>query len=404
MKELLKKLKISERADKYICLPLYLLVFSFVTIMIAESFAFRDERLVSLGTWGIFFSVALGALLKLLSKEKSLDDLWYIGLLVYSVVFSIIITKSYSKSNIVDGVMFLELPLLLYYVDKRDRKKLLDFVFFVFVALAVFFMLLRLHPLAKTVPNDRWGPRPVETLTLAYSNPNQTAMYLLTCLFVLIYGMYYYKNKLLRVMFFVLSAVVTFFIFETMCRAVLLLSIVLWAFALFHAKIKVKTWIVLVAFLLPILFVLFLVNFEFLYGNLTFLGDSFDTGRVNIYRRVFYFLDLMTAPFGNYVKFSFDNMHNAFMSIFATLGALGVCLFIFFFIEKFVVAYFNVDNKIKRIPYFCIVLLLIHACVESAFFVSGSIYAVGAIIPFLLCNSTAKREGPLYEDNSRKLF
>ena len=401
MKELLKKLKISERADKFICLPLYLAVVCFGMIIISEPY--QVSKFMSLGTWGIFFSILLGVLLKLLSKEKTLDDLWYLGLLFYSVVFSIIITKTYTKPLIVDGIMFLELPLFLYYVDRRERKQFLNFLFFVFVFLTLYFLFLRIQPIAHLVRGP-YRDIYVSYVTLGYSNPNLTAMYLLITLFVLIYAAYFYKDKKLKGLFFGLSFFVTFLIFETMCRAVLVLAIVLWAYTLFHEKIKIKRWIALLAFILPILFVLFLVNFEFLYGKLTFLGDSFDTGRVNIYRRVFYFLDLMSAPFGNYAKFSFDNMHNAFMSIFATLGGLGVGLFLFYFIEKLMFTYYSVDNKIKRIPYFAIILLSIHACVESAFFVSGSVYAVGAMIPFLLCNSSAKREGPLYEDNSRKLF
>ena len=92
------------------------------------------------------------------------------------------------------------------------------------------------------------------------------------------------------------------------------------------------------------------------------------------------------------------------MSIFATLGALGVCVFIFYMITKLLYAWNSTCNKTKRIPYFAILLLMIHGCMESSFFVAGSAYAVGFSMLFLLCSTTESKGGPLYEDTSRKLF
>ena len=393
--------KINNFAEKYIAVPLYLILAGFAIILISEPY--RVSKFMSLGTWLIFFAVVMGVFLKLLSKEKQTDDLWYLGLLVYSVVFSIIITKQASKSLFVSGAMFLELPFLLYYIDKRKRKNVLNFLFFVCIFLTCYFLLLRVMPIAHLVRGP-YRDIYVEYITLGYNNPNQTAIYLLICMFVLLYGAKYFRNKILRLCCLILSLALLYLIVETNCRSVMVIAIVMALYFVFYSKIPIKEWMIILFFVLPIVWVLFILYGQSIYEKLSVFGDVFDTGRINIYKRVFYFLDMISAPFGSYAKFNFNNMHNAFMSIFATLGALGVCVFIFYMITKLLYAWNSTYDKKKRIPYFAILLLMIHGCMESSFFVAGSAYAVGFSMLFLLCNTTESKGGPLYEDTSRKLF
>ena len=401
MIKLFKSGKIQNLAEKYMATPLYLALVGFAMILIGNPY--NVTMIMSMGTAIIFGSVCLGVVLKFLSKNKELDDWWLLGLLIYSAIFSMVITSSFDKSHFVTCAMFLEIPFFLYFIDKRERKALLDFLFFVFSFLAVYFLILSVSPVAFIVRNI-WGESVKESLTLGFSNPNQTGMHLMTTLFVLVYGGKYYKNVYLKIALWGLALFTLYLCFLTRSRTIIVLVAIFIAYSVLHAKIPIKGWMTITSFIVPILFVLFLKEGQFIYEKIKFLGDSFENGRLAIYDRVFYELDFMKYCFGDVSRFNFQNLHNAFLTVFANLGLLGTGIYIPYMIGKLISSSNNLSDKKKRIPYFGILLIFFHACTESAFFSGGSVYAVSVVVLFLLCNSDTSGEGTLYENPTRKLF
>lgn len=115
-----------------------------------------------------------------------------------------------------------------------------------------------------------------------------------------------------------------------------------------------------------------------------FLGDVFDTGRLLIYSDVLHSMDLKSFFLGQY-SYRFSNLHNLYVSLFATVGLLGTVVFagLYFFVNKQLSRAYKTNPA--KVAYIAICLYMFHASVESAMFLLGSVYAAIIISLYILC-------------------
>ena len=116
------------------------------------------------------------------------------------------------------------------------------------------------------------------------------------------------------------------------------------------------------------------------------MGEELDTGRSEIYNDVFLKMDFLRFFFGEFST-KFQNLHNAFWSIFATIGVVGLASFLGVLYSKIRdVHVFNMrsnkfDSKIALIGLFCIVAYM---ATESAFVTAGGTYAASFLCLYLI--------------------
>lgn len=107
-----------------------------------------------------------------------------------------------------------------------------------------------------------------------------------------------------------------------------------------------------------------------------FIGESLFNGREEIYARYFDNLDVFNFLFGDYVKFHFDNMHNGYVSIAATVGIVALGSYIVFLKANL---YRNLwkleDTFTDKVAFTGFLCTLMYTSTEAAMIVGGSNYA-----------------------------
>lgn len=368
-------------------LPIYISLIAMLAILIGQPW--QNSMLISIGTWTIIFSVTLSFLVSLSWKIKA-KHLFLLLFLLCISLFSMLASGAISYRSIVAALCFIELPMGLFYTDDRVKTKVCKAVYLVFYALSFYHIYLRFTNLAFLYRTEENSVL-IEGLTLGYPNPNQTGMFLMVTFFILASGICFFRSKLIKLLFLLNSLFIAYLILETSSRVCIILLIAFVLSFVFQKRIKIKPWLIKVSFISPIVFLAFIMFFESIYEGWSILGDSFETGRFGLYSEAFNAVGAKNYLFGNFAAISFQNTHNAYLSIFGTVGIVGLVVFVTFLYFKFRDISFLVKMNHQKIAYIGLLLLLVHSSVEAAFFTSGSVYAV--LVISLSCLSVAGSSG-----------
>lgn len=122
------------------------------------------------------------------------------------------------------------------------------------------------------------------------------------------------------------------------------------------------------------------------------MGEAFDTGRFSIYTRVFRNYSIIDFLFGDFSRYRFDNLHNGYLSIMATVGVPSMVLFISLLYQKTTALLNYISQRHQRLAYIGLLFLIMHMAFEAAFFTAGSVYAVSVLILVWLSNETQESE------------
>ena len=152
-----------------------------------------------------------------------------------------------------------------------------------------------------------------------------------------------------------------------------------------YKLIPVNKLITRIALAAPLIMAFLIYFFSEELSQVQVFGSSFETNRKGVFDQVFEHLELYEVFSGDYQTHLFDNLHNVYISIFATIGIFGVIFYILFFDALLV----KLSEKDKAIPYqkmayLFVLMLIIYSSVEAALFVSGSAFAMNFICVFLL--------------------
>ncbi len=183
-------------------------------------------------------------------------------------------------------------------------------------------------PMAYMVPREGGELMITDTLTLGFSNPNETGMVLFYTISILLIAT---KNVLTasrwKYLVYAEVAYLYYLLIETTSRTSLLacsLTIIAILFNLENWKLRKHAGMVMALVLLHVPFCyvyMAMANMPF-FAGMTFLNDKkLMSGRQHVYAD---FLDRWTNPtLGNLEVFQFDNAHNSGLAILVSIGLLG---------------------------------------------------------------------------------
>ena len=317
-------------------------------------------------------------------------------------VGSLIITNSITYRNAVDVAIFLELPILMFCYDREERKRVLDIVFLVFLFATVFYFSFCFNPESYGI--DITGYPFPGAYTLGYYNPNQLGLRVISCMFILLCAVAYYKDSLIRWVYVFGVVLAVAIIYLTKSRTCLVVSFVGIILFIIQGKIQIKPIIVLAAFLVPIFVALFLLEGRAIYKDWTFLGEVFDYGRNEKFEIVFKNMTVLKYLFGDVGYHMFDNDHNAFLTIFANLGAIGCCVFFGMLMHKILKVVYAPMEPYQNTAVIGMLMLILQSSMESTIFTAGSYISIPFFIIYLIANTYEKKALKGFEKRAHNLF
>ena len=229
-------------------------------------------------------------------------------------------------------------------------------------------------------------------LVLGMTNPNLTAMFISGVYCIL--QIRFCKNRrqiwLLPVLVWLL-----YLIWLTESRSSLICTLLVTIYALALYRWKLPQFLVVLSTLIPVVFVpIYLAGVHSQLSKITFLGKPFFSGREEIYMRRFSILETpLQKLFGNLGTEMFSNAHNAPLSIFCSIGAVGLCLFLFGFTGRLLTLNRNALTSEARIAVACLLSVFIQSSAEALMLV-GNFPAMFFLYAYLLMAQSGRADAP----------
>ena len=259
----------------------------------------------------------------------------------------------------------------IYIVDRVDHgQDKITFVFRANLIIALIFSVLSFTSLAYTHKIE-------DSLNLGFSNPNETAIYLLMNFSLLLLYTFYVKKSLNKILVYILCAYLFLLIYRTSCRTGVVAAIAVAAYTLIAPKWKIPKILIFAAMLLPF-FVLFVYTELYIGGHfhdLTILGKPFYSGREE------YFAEMLEALKGYWLvgdvgKNPFNNMHNGPLAILSACGVIGYLLYLRFAGKTIRHYYRGAVSHSQTVALVVIFSVFFHSSSEAALVVGGSSYSI----------------------------
>lgn len=372
-----KQLKIS------VDTPIYMLLVGMLAIQIATPL--RINLIASFGTWIIVIATIAAFMMALFTQKIKGWYLLNIVVLVVCVLASMVCTFVWEYQGIVAAVSFLEIPLLVTAYSECKKKKIQKAIYTSYIILSIYYQYISVTPYAH-IYYTKYGEVKMDFMTLGYANPNETAMYLTVCFFILVTLFLKLKNKITK--FFVMLDIllISRLIFLTLSRTAILLMVLFIGICVVFRKKHLPSYIRRICFIAPILFLILTFLQRTLGTELLVLGETIETGRIDLYKSVFEKMNVLTVMFGQY-DFYFVNLHNALWCIFATIGIVGTIVFYLLLYKRICEIHFRsckanrIEVKSALSGLLCIVA---YTSTEAAFLSTGGTFAVAFISLYLL--------------------
>ncbi len=356
----------------------YFALTAMILILVAQPWG--QTALMSIGTWMIFFAAFYDMMKAFRMRFTRPSAIVLFGILILSFL-SLVAVAGFTYKSFVALFCFWEIPIFLQFSTKNITRSFVKKLYYVFLGLAVYYLLLALSPIAFNY-NGPYGIRQISSLTLGYSNPNQTGMYLLICFFILISAISFFEETKWKLIYGAASIVLLVLIVLTDSRACTLLAC---GYTLYYVFFRKNSWPALtailtkLAFIIPIAIFVFIMFFQQASQKIQILGEVFDTGRFSIYTNVFENYNIIRFILGSFTQYRFDNLHNAYLSVFATSGIFVTIFFVLFLRGRFLEIHKSVTRCHQQLAYIGLLMLIVHMSIEAAFFTAGSVYAISVM-------------------------
>jgi len=308
---------------------------------------------------------------------KALSCVMWMGVMVCSaLLLSAVGNRAQLGSNAVSSLNFLILPIMLVYtalysIPPKARLAIM------LTNIALSFVFIQLyHSGFRHWAEDAYGEYTSTAVTLGYSNPNQTALFLLSCFIGLVVGVFYFKTQTVKCLLCIDALYIAWILYGTESRTTFL------AVLLFLGMIVAKRlwgwskkW-TNVAVLIPLGYAVLALFFIAYFGGVELWGESFFNGREDIYQQYLDNLSVVNFIFGDFNEFKFSNLHNGYVSVAATAGVFTVWFFIKL-IKKSMDSNFEtaMSGGYSSVAFFGMLCIILCSSTEAAYFVGGSTYA-----------------------------
>ena len=361
--------------------PIYVMLMGMLAIQIATPW--RVSAIMSLGTWMIIISIMISFFLALITRKIDNLSLAMLAALAVFLCVSVILSFSLKYQNLVAALSFLEIPLVMTTYSRCRDKNVRRAIYVSFIFLSIYYQIISFTSVANIYYTE-YGSKQMKFLTLGYDNPNETAMHLLVCFFVLMIFLGELKNIFAKIFLIADIVMILRLVFLTMSRTSYLVVIFFVIVYIFFKKIPLPRFTELIFFCLPLVFVIITYLFRVAGIDISFLGETFDTGRVDIYTSVFENFDILIFLFGKY-DFLFSNLHNGFVSIFATIGIIGVIAFyVFLYIKIRSIRNYIDDRFTQKMAFVGLLCMVAYTSTEAAFLTAGGTFAVAFLSVYFI--------------------
>ena len=288
------------------------------------------------------------------------------------VVLSLITSGTYFsgeelRKKIINIISFISFYWMLSLPKDTDISHRINFkhIYYSAIALSIVFGIYAFaFPSISYTPSGKYGRL---LFTMGMGNPNGTAVYVLFAAMILLLAISLTRNKFKKAILCVAVAALVYIILLLRARTVLACFILAVLCVIFLPLLKCRRifrYIVLVA---PIIMIVIQFALNDKIGNLELLGENLDTGRYAMYRGLLEQISNEPLQYilGNLCKYNFQNFHNGVLTIFASLGVIGVIWTIKMWniclgdIEK------TIKSKYQKLAYFFVLLFLLDSVAES---------------------------------------
>ena len=281
-----------------------------------------------------------------------------------------------AMDNLMATIGFLLLPMMLCYaaffeIDERAKTVVCTSA----ILYSVLFIWLY-HSDKRHVFEGPYGIEQVEAVTLGYANPNQTAMYLFLCVVTLFCAFFYFKSRLLKLLVAADGCYILWILQQTESRTAILLFAMFAVLALLMRKRDIPSFIIGLSVLLPVIYILLIPLIANSGYEISFMGENIFTGRENIFDRYFQSLNIVSLFFGNMNEFQFANLHNGYIAVAASVGAI-TCLSYIVCIKTSLIGNCPDEHTptYARVAFFAFLCVIAYTSSEAAFLVGGSNFA-----------------------------
>ena len=385
--------------DKFIIRPadccLVVAVLCNFLILLGEPL--KNEGIVSLGSQGLIFSLfgfAFFQLIIVIKGQNAKNAYSFLALIIAAGISALFSGPTAILSHLIPLICFFMLPVsLLLYKNVYNVSFIKKAIYRFNWIYTILWTLLSFSSLSHIFYGE-YGKETIEALTLGYSNPNQTGIFLMIS-FIIAFSAYQRDIKKEYKAIYLIQSVWTFILVcQTQSRTCIIISIAIVLLWLFKKIDKVGKKFTVFCFLLPLL-----LAFLLLFGgeeiqDILIFGEEFDTGRVNLFNSIVVRLTPSTFLFGNFVGWIGGNLHNSYFTIFAIFGLVGLVVYIIF-LWKIVKDYFTqIDKKSPSamLAYVGILAVIVHGSTESTLLTAGMVYGSLVSLIFVLTLNEDKKE------------
>lgn len=324
---------------------------------------------------------------------KSIQILTIIFMVSFALVSYLLSNSSGMYQWIVRLLCYLALPVYLLYLDYlKPDKWTLHFIFLLSVIASLFFAALSFSSLRYAGYENYVGTSGA-WMTLGYENPNQTAMYLLVTQIILLGAFYYYSKKSIRFLLFADVMYMGWLIIQTSSRTCIMISVLILVIGVLRKKFNIQKYIVTAILILPLLF---FVLYPYLFGSgpvnsLEIVGKTDYSARGEIFRSAFTSVSNRFL-LGDFSKYQLENLHNGPLSVYASLGLIGLIIFYIYYLRAYYrILSYGFQCQTAFIAFLGLLSVFIHSCTESSFLTGGAMYA-GSLSVLILLTRTEGRE------------
>ena len=376
----------NNRKNKMNLFEISLYITIFAEFLIFFGHPYKNNILVSSGTRLLIITNILCTLIYFINILRN-NRLKYVDIIVLFIIFTSFIALVLNNNNSIYSslivlVRYWALPFYLtYYKNISNKTRVKVFIYKSYIVLSLFYIYLSFTQL-RNIGYTKWGIYQ-GYLTLGYSNPNETGMYLLICFIVLLSATMFYKNKIIVTFLFLDSMYLLYLIYQTNSRTSFFIALFILILSFTGKKINKKY--IYISILIPIGFVIVnLIYTEFL-SEIVLLGNSAGSGRDIIYKNYLLNLNFTSFLIGDFSLYKFSNLHNAYISILATIGLIGILPYFSLLQSTFLqIKEKGIDQRSKQIAFIGLLGIIIHSSAEAALLVAGGVFGSSVGILYLL--------------------
>ena len=279
-------------------------------------------------------------------------------------------------------LLFLVVPL--YALTPKDRKVM---EWFTVLYTATFLILSRSSVAYLFEDGANNG-----SLALGMTNPNLTGMILSGILGISIISL---REKERNKVFLVLSITILFIlIYLTQSRSAFICGILMLIYTFLFSKRRIPKAFIYFSLIVPVLAPFIYISFyrgqRLL--NLNLLDKTFYSGRQFIYQNLIFSQKSLTdLLFGNLEKYQFNNATNAPLTLFLSLGLVGLLTSFVVFTRRVLILNDQAGTHAQRSAIVCILCLFIESAAESFMF-TGQYPGICIVYFMILLMSNAQEE------------